>query len=227
MLLGSFAITGIAVTFAREILFLAQGNLIAMILLSALASLIMGTGMPLIACYVFLAIVMAPALITAGLNTLAVHLFLMYCGTLAYITPPVAIASFPASVLSGAPAMKVAATACRLGGVIFILPFFFVLDPSLILEGGVGEILQSTGTALLGVFLIGSAFEGYMMGLGRLWPAWKIGYLFRSGLILSGVLLGLPGWRLDILGVILAALILSPLLFRAIFRFGRREVLTG
>jgi len=225
MLLGSFAITGVALTFARELLMLAGGNTAFMLILGAVAAFILGMGMTTTACYVFLAIVLAPALVMAGLNMLAVHLFVLYCGILSYIIPPVATSSFPAGVIAGAPPIKVAATACRLGGVIFVLPFFFVLDPSLVLQGEAWATLHAISTTLLGVFLIGSAFEGYMAGIGELWPGRTYGYLLRAGLIVSGVLLGLKGWTMDISGLAIAFVILSPMLLKLVLRFRSREML--
>lgn len=225
MLLGSFAITGVAQVFASEVLHLAGGNLIFMLILGAVAALIMGMGMPSIAAYIFLAIVVAPALVMSGINILAAHLFIMYCGILAYITPPVAVAAFPAGIIAEAPPMKVAATAVRLGGVIFLLPFFFVLDPSLILEGGVGDIVLAFSTTTLGVFLIGAAFEGYFAGLGQLWSGKSYGYLLRAGLIISGILLGLnltqfdiPWWQTKLLGLVITGVILVPAFLMALRR---------
>ena len=221
MLLGSFSITGLAVTFARELLLLAGGSVPLMLILCAVASLIMGMAMTLIACYVFLAIVIAPALIQAGIDPMAAHLFVLYCGMLSYITPPVALCAFPAAAISGAPAMRVGLTAVRMGGAIYLLPFFFVLDPSLILHGGAGGILLAASSTFLAIFLIGSAFEGYLLGVGKLWPAkeggWSLGgyslhsYLLRGALIAAGFLLGLPWLPIKGLGLAIAAAILVPM----------------
>jgi TRAP transporter 4TM/12TM fusion protein len=214
MLVGSFAITGIAVSFAREAIILAGGNIASLLILGAITSLVLGMGMPVIACYVFLAIVLAPALVEVGLNQLAVHLFILYCGLWSFITPPVALASFPAGVISGSPSMKVALTACRLGGVIFILPFFFVLDPSLILQGDWGKVLHSIFTAFLAMFVMGSGFEGYMLGVGELWPRKISGYFYRAGLILAGALLMFPGSTTDVLGLAILLLIFLPIFLK-------------
>jgi len=214
MMVGTFAVTGIAVTFAREILSLAGGQLMPMLFLSGFAALIMGMGMPAIACYIFLAIVVAPGLVAAGVEELAAHLFILYCGVLSYITPPVAIAAFPAGIIAEAPPLRVATTACRLGGIKYFLPFLFVLDTALLLQGGVGDILKSFLTATLGVFIIGSALENYLIGIGRIFPNGTVGLLLRAGLIIGGTLLGLRGWRMDAGGLILVGVILSPKLVK-------------
>jgi TRAP transporter 4TM/12TM fusion protein len=203
-LMGSFSLTGIASTFSRELFMLAGGSIPLMLLLTAVASLIMGMGMTMIACYIFLALVVAPALVTAGLNEFAVHMFVLYCGMLSYITPPVALCAFTAAGIAKASPMSIAITACRLGGAIFILPFFFVIDPALLMQGGGWHVVYTFITASLGMCLLGSALEGYMLGAGDL-RLRKFGYVFRLALLLSGILLALPGWKSDAAGVAAAA----------------------
>jgi len=203
-LMGSFSLTGIASTFSRELFMLAGGSVPLMLLFTAVASLIMGMGMTMIACYIFLAIVVAPALVTAGLNEFAVHMFVLYCGMLSYVTPPVALCAFTAAGIAKAPPMKIAFTACRLGGAIFILPFFFVIDPALLMQAGAWQVATTSLTAALGMCLIGSALEGYMMGIGDLRP-WPFSFLFRGALLLSGILISLPGLVSDAAGLAAAA----------------------
>lgn len=203
-LMGSFSLTGIASTFSRELFMLAGGNIALMLLFTAVASLIMGMGMTMIACYIFLALVVAPALVTAGLNELAVHMFVLYCGMLSYVTPPVALCAFTAADIAKASPMKIALTACRLGGAIFILPFFFVIDPALLMQGGAWQVVQAFVSAALGMGLLGSALEGYLVGIGSL-RFGPLSYLVRVVLGLSGILLALPGWAFDSAGVAAAA----------------------
>lgn len=209
MLMGSFSLTGIAATFSRELFMLAGGNIILMLIFTALASLIMGMGMTAIACYIFLALVVAPALVSAGLNELAVHLFVLYCGMLSYITPPVALCAFTAANVAGAPPMKIAMIASRLGGAIYILPFFFVIDPGLLLHGPPGHIIQSVSTAVLAMIFIGSAMEGYLLGVGSLHNI-RLGFLLRIIMALSGIVLALPGWKWDMIGLVFGFLSVLP-----------------
>ena len=200
VLLGSFSLTGIASTFSRELFLLAGGSIPLMLIFTAGASLILGMGMTTIACYIFLALVVAPALVTAGLNELAVHLFVLYCGMLSYITPPVALCAFAAASIAQVSPMKIAAVACRLGGAIFVLPFFFVIDPVLVMQGEAMAVVQAFLSAALGMFLLGSALEGYMIGVGNL-RSGVDSYLFRSTFALSGIALALPGWKFDLIGL--------------------------
>lgn len=221
MLIGVFSLTGIGVTFAREFLNLAGGNLGYLLILAAVASLIMGMGMTMIACYIFLAIVMAPALVMAGVDPLSAHLFIMYVGMLSYITPPIAMCAFAAASIAKTSAMKIGLTAVRLGGAIYLLPFFFALDPALILRGETSAIALAIVSTSLGIFVISSALEGYMVGLGKLWSgvrgnAYQIAgypihsYVLRGILIAGGILLGLPWLPTKGVGLAIIAATLLP-----------------
>ena len=231
MLVGVFSLTGIGVSFARELMNFSGGNLGLLLILSAVAGLIMGMGMTLLAVYIFLAVVLAPALITAGIEPLSAHMFCLYVGMLSYITPPIAMAAFPAAVLANAPVMKVAVSAARLGACKYLLPFFFVLDPGLLLIGKPSSVLFSFASTMFGIFIIGSALEGYLLGLGNLWPGWgkwSIGgytyysYALRTILVCAGFLVGLPWLYIKAIGLAIIAVILLPLAFRKIWG-GRKE----
>jgi TRAP transporter 4TM/12TM fusion protein len=200
MIMGSLSLTGVAGSFARELVSFSGGNIVFMLLLGALASFILGMGMTITACYVFLALVLAPGLVQLGLNELAVHLFVMYWGMISFITPPVALAAFPAATIAQTSPMKVGLTASRLGGVIYLLPFIFVFNPALILQAGTGEVVQAVCSAALGIILIGSSFEGYLVGVGLL--RWG----FRIAFFLGGIALSVPEWKTDVFGLILAAI---------------------
>lgn len=206
LIIGGLSIVGVGSSIARELVLFAGGNLGFMLILGALASFILGMGMSVSACYVFLAIVLAPALVMVGLNEIAVHLFVMYYGMLSYITPPVAMATFPAATLSGSTPMKVAITATRLGGVLYILPFFFVLNPALVLQASIGEILVAVGFTLVATFLISGGLQGYLTGIGR------IRVPIRIPVVGSGILIGLPGWQIKTAGLAIAIVSLLPML---------------
>ncbi|MDH4265529.1 MAG: TRAP transporter permease [Deltaproteobacteria bacterium] len=199
MIMGSLSLTGVAGSFARELVSFSGGSMVFMLILGAAASFVLGMGMTITACYVFLALVLAPGLVQLGLNELAVHLFVMYWGMISFITPPVALAAFPAATIAQTSPMKVGITASRLGGVIYILPFIFVFNPALILQGSPGHVLQAVISTALGVILIGSTFEGYLVGVGRL--TWVYRVLF----FIAGVFLSVPEWKTDLLGLIIAS----------------------
>jgi TRAP transporter 4TM/12TM fusion protein len=220
MILGALALTGVAAAFAREIVALAGGQMVYMLIFGALASFVLGMGMTITACYVFLALVLVPALIAVGLNEMACHLFVMYWGMLSYITPPVALAAFPAAVIAGAKPFRVGLMAMKLGGVKYLIPFFFVFDPALVFQGTWTEILQAAVSTTLGVFFIGSVLEDYLYGVGRIHFQTRSGAFSAVALFVGGFILGLPGWNMDSLG---AAIALVGIFTMLITRGSREE----
>ncbi len=205
MILGALSLTGVAAAFAREIVALAGGGMIMMLIFGALASFVLGMGMTITACYVFLAMVLAPALVEIGLNVIAVHLYVMYWGMLSFITPPVALAAFPAAVIAGAKPVKVGFMAMKLGGVKYIVPLFFVLDPALVFQAPLADVAQAAISTTIGVILIASVLENYMVGVGNL-RLWKPDGMFTCGLMfVGGFIMGLPGWTADLIGAAIAA----------------------
>jgi TRAP-type uncharacterized transport system fused permease subunit len=149
-------------------------------------------GMTITACYIFLAIVLAPPLVAAGFDPVAVHLFMMYWGMVSFITPPVSLASFVAAGVAGASPLKVGLQSMRLGSTMYFVPFFFVLNPALILRGEPADIAIVVATAVLGIWFIASALEGYMIGFGRLGEGAK-GWAGRLLVLAGGLAMALPG----------------------------------
>ena len=141
-------------------------------------------GMTVSACYIFLAIILGPALIHAGLDPVASHLFILYWGMLSYITPPVALAAVAAAIIAEADTMKIGLRSMRLGLINFILPFIFVLNPALILDGTLTDIVLMVSSCLLAVWLMASAFEGYLYWVGIIgWPV-RVTLLVAAGFML-------------------------------------------
>lgn len=195
LVIGALSVTGVAHSFSRELVSYAEGNVILLLLIGALTSFILGMGMTAAACYIFLAIVLAPALTASGLNPLAVHLFVMYWGLVSFITPPVALGAITAASIAQADPVKTGFQAMRLGAVIYFIPFFFVFNPALVLQAPLAEIVFPLLTATVGVFLISGALEGYLQGLGSLKLFSRIWFL------VAGMLLAVPEWRTDLIGL--------------------------
>lgn len=204
IILASLSSTGLGLRFSGQVINLAGGNLAALAGLAALASFILGIGMTSIAIYVILAVLIAPGLIEMGVHILAAHLFIIFWGNVSFITPPVAIAAFAAAGIAGADPMKTGWQAVRLGIVSFLIPFIFIWDPSLILVGSPGDILLTGVTSVGGIALLASAIEGYLPGGAMRW-------FTRMVLLGSALLLLIPGWRTDIVGLVL---VLPTLLWR-------------
>lgn len=212
LIIAGLAMTGVAVSFSSELVNAVGGNTILLLLVGAFASFILGMGMTISACYIFLAVVLVPALLPSGFDVMALHFFVMYCGLWSFITPPVALGSFVAAGIAGADSWKTALESMRLGFVKYFIPFFFVYEPALILHGGDAvKTLQAVTTAFLGVFLIGSSIEGYIIGLRRL------GIIPRVLFFCGGFGLFMPGGLTDIGGFMISAVTFGSIfLYRAL-----------
>ncbi len=194
LLVGALSVTGLSGTIANDLIYLAGGNTLVLLMMGALTSFILGIGMTVTAAYIFLAVALAPALITGGgMDPLAVHLFILYWGMLSFITPPVALGAFAASTIAGSRPMETGLQAMRLGSVIYFIPFLFVLNPALIFQGSWSEVTIVIGQALLGVLLIAGAMQGYLLGIGDLSASRLLQWPIRLALIVGGLLLAIPG----------------------------------
>jgi TRAP transporter 4TM/12TM fusion protein len=227
LIIGSLSVTGLAGTLANDLVYLAGNNVYVLLVMGALTSFIFGMGMTITACYIFLAIVLAPPLVASGFDPVAVHLFMMYWGMVSFITPPVALASFVAAGLAGAAPLKVGLQSMRLGSTMYFVPFFFVLNPALIMRGEPMEIAIVVVTAFIGILLIASAIEGYLIGFGKL-GAHPAGWAARVLLLGGGLMMALPGGgdlglshlQLSLAGI---ALMLSALILARITRQSSRD----
>lgn len=188
LIVGALSLTGLSGTLVNELLFLAGGSTLILLLMGALTSFILGIGMTVTAAYIFLAIVLAPALIQGGLEPLSVHLFILYCGMLSFITPPVALGAFAAASIAGSKPMATGVKAMQFGVATYCIPFFFVLQPALILNGTPLEIVLAVAETLVGVWLIAAGVQGYLQFYGVVQ-----GVFPRFFLAISGLLVAVPG----------------------------------
>ena len=191
LIIGGLAVTGIAGTIANDLVYLAGENVLILLIMGALTSFILGIGMTVTAAYIFLAIVLVPALTNSGLDPLASHMFVMYWGMLSFITPPVALAAFAAASVANVSPMRAGFEAMRLGAIIYFVPFFFVFNPALLLQGSIIENIQAITTALIGVAVVSSALQGYLIGFGDLGTGIK-GLVVKLLIGFSGLTLALP-----------------------------------
>ena len=211
LIVGSLSLTGLSGTLVNDLLSMAGDDIGLLMLMGAVTSFVLGIGMTVTAAYIFLAVVLAPALVSQNLDPLSVHLFILYWAMLSYITPPVALGAYAAASIAEANPLKTGFAAMRLGSVIYIIPFIFVLDVAFILQGSWHQSAQVFAEAILGVWLICAGLQGYLAGLGRLDTT-----LVRALMSVGGLLIALPqlNWVLEqppsnlaglIAGVILAA----------------------
>ena len=209
LVVGGLSYTGVAGAFSRELLLYADGNTALMLLAGAVTSFVLGMGMTVTACYIFLSILLAPALIQAGLNPIASHLFILYWGMLSYITPPVALAAITAANIAGSKPMQTGFMAMRLGLPLFVLPFIFVYDPALIMEGTWINIIERVSLTLIAIWAVTSAFESWIYGIGR------VGWVSRIAFAAGGLLVIVPEATSSVLGgVILVAVIAANYMTR-------------
>jgi TRAP transporter 4TM/12TM fusion protein len=193
LLIGAFSMTGVISSLANDLLMIAGGSAILLLVMCAITSLILGLGLTTTACYIFLAILVAPALEKMGLNKMAVHMFIFYWGMLSSITPPVAIASFAAAGIAGAPAMKTGWESMWVGSIIYFIPFFFVLNPAFVMQGPILETIYLLVTAMIGTVFICGGIQGFQMGVGDLRRAGLLEWPLRVALVIGGFVLATPG----------------------------------
>lgn len=199
IVVGVFGLTGLGLKFSNVLVTIAGGNLFVLLLMTAVASIILGMGMSTLPVYLILATLVAPALIKMEIPPIAAHLFIFYYGIIAAITPPVAIAAYAGASIAKEDPIKVGITACRLGVGAYILPFMFVYGPALVLQGTGPEIAQSIVTAVIGIACLGMSFEGYVYGVGQ------VGRLSRVLLIAGALCLTISGTVTDLAGLALVA----------------------
>ena len=207
LIIGALSITGVANSFSRELVQYAGNNVFLLLVTGAITSFILGMGMTASACYIFVAITVAPALISLGLDPMAVHLYVFYWGLVSFITPPVALAAIAAASIAKADAMAVGFKAIRIGCLLFVLPMLFVLQPALILKGPLLQVLQVSATAIGAVLLLAAAFEGYFYRIGNL-PIWS-----RIVIGFAGFMMLIPETYTDLLGLTLGIATLTILVF--------------
>lgn len=196
---GVVMATGLAFRLSGILLELSQGITWLLLLLTMIASLIMGMGMPTTAAYMVLGIIVVPALIEMGILPLAAHLFVLYFGVISNITPPVALAAYAAAGLSGGNPNKTGFVAFNLALSGFILPFMFVYNNVLLMQGSALDIIKAFITSLIGVYCLSCAVERYFF-------KWKAGIFEVLLLLGAAILLIDPNIITDLIG---AAIILT------------------
>ena len=207
LIIGGLVMSGTAPAFTAAIINLGGESIVLVLLLGVASCYVLGMVGVGIGAYIFLAVTLAPALVEAiEVNVLAVHLFIVYYAMLGAITPPVALGSFVAASVAGSSPMKTAVQSMRLGIVIYMVPFFFLFNPSLILQGPILETLYLFSLCLLGIVFIAGGMEGYLVKVGKV-PLWA-----RPLLVVAGFLIALPGWMTSIIGAVLALLIIPIIL---------------
>ena len=216
VIIGAMSLTGVGTSLSRELVFAAGGDIYMILIFGALASLVLGVGMTVSACYIFLAIVLAPAIIEAGVTPIAAHLYVLYWGVLSFITPPVAIAAITASTISKSSALETGVLSMRLGSILFFLPILFVFDSAMLMNGSIIDIMISFMTAIFAIILISASFESYLYFFGL------INKFYRILVFISGFLILLPIFYTKIIGLIVFFISISLLI---IYKYKNKKIL--
>ena len=185
---SALTITGVTGSVTSGLIALGGENIYLIIMFGVLACFIMGMAGLAIVAYIFLAVTLAPAIIeVGGLNTIAVHFFIVYYAMLSGITPPVGAAAFLAATIAGARPMQTCFTAMRLGVVIYFVPLFFLFQPALVLQGDLTPLLYVLPSIVLGIILLSGGLEGFLLGVGH------VRRLLRVPLAIAGFAFSFPG----------------------------------
>ncbi|MCC7016337.1 MAG: TRAP transporter permease [Rhodospirillales bacterium] len=200
IIIGVVSGSGLGLTLSGALIDLSGGSTFALLVLTMIASLILGMGLSTVAAYIVLAVLAAPALAAGGVDPLAAHLFVLYFGVISVITPPVALAAYVAAGIAGDDPFKVGFAAFKLGIVAFLVPYYFVYGPELLMQGPWSDIAIACTTAIVGVFSLVIGLQGYSFR--------PCGLLARVVYIVAALLLIDPDPLTDFIG---AAIIVATL----------------
>jgi TRAP transporter 4TM/12TM fusion protein len=161
MVVGALSVSGISFGLTLQLIELSGNNLFVLLLLTAIISVILGMGMPTVSVYVLTATLLAPSLVKLGVTPMAAHMYVMYFGMLSMITPPVAVAAYAAANIAREPGWNTGWTAVAVGWSTFFIPFLFVVEPALLMEGPAYWIAWQFARNMLGIWVGTAAIVGF------------------------------------------------------------------
>ena len=218
IVIGCVTITGLGIVFTQVVVALAQDSLLLALILTALAGIVLGMGMPTTPAYIMMVALLVPAVIKLGAVTPAAHMFAFYFAILSAITPPVALAVFAAASLAKADMWQTGFAAMRAAAPAYIVPFMFVYEPLLLLivkDWGSewAFVVWSVITASVGVVCLAASLFGWLFAYALAWQ--------RVLLFIAALCLIKPGLITDAIGLVLLGLVSAAQLL------ARRRALTG
>ena len=194
-MMASVSLSAIALSLSNNIVEIAGGNLLFLLFLAAVASFVLGLGLASIPCYIFVSIMVAPALEKIGIPQIVAHLFVFWWAVASFITPPVGISFFVSAAIARADVMKTGWLATYFGIANYVIPFAFVYNPGLLLMGSPVEIALSIVIGLIGITAIAAGFQGYFLSLAGLWQR----VLFTVG----GLIILYPNWWIRFIALVI------------------------
>ena len=209
IIIGIVTLTGIGLKFGAGLISISHGIVFITLFLTMISSIILGMGAPTTANYLITSTITAGAIIGLGIEPLAAHMFAFYFGIIADVTPPVALAAIAGAAIAKAKPIRTAFQATKLAVGAFIIPYMFVFNPQMLMIGAsAGKVIWIVFTALIGMFGVSSALEGYTFR--------KSSVAERALFLVGGLLCIIPEGRTDLVGlVIIAALVAFQLIFNA------------
>jgi TRAP transporter 4TM/12TM fusion protein len=201
IVIGIIALTGLGITFTQAVVNVANESLALALVLTMVAGIILGMGMPTTPAYIVMVSLLVPALIRLGVVAPAAHMFAFYFAILSAITPPVALAVFAAAGLAKSELWSSGWAAVKIGAAGFIVPFMFVHEPALLMIGAWPGVLHAALTATAGCLLLAAGLHGYLFVPVTPWQ--------RAALIGAALALIKPGVVTDLAGAGLAAVVIA------------------
>ena len=199
IIIGAFTATGLNLRFSTLLIELAGGSLFILLILSAIGAIILGMGLPTTPAYILMAVLAAPAITQMGVPAIAAHMFVFYFAVMAPITPPVGIGFYVSAGIAQSAPLKTGFAAWKVAIPGFILPFVWIYNPGLILQGSFLQCIVPIITSTIGIIALSVGVEGYMKR--------KLTAVERIIAIAAAVLLIIPESITDIVGIVLAVFI--------------------
>ena len=220
IIIGSVFVSGLGLKFTQSVIDLSGGVLFILLCLTAISAIILGMGMTTTAVYITVAALIVPSLIESGIMPIAAHMFAFYFGVVSTITPPVALASFAGAAIAKSPPMSTAIESSKVGIAKYIVPFAFVYNPSLLMEGPIIWSFYSLISVLLAYWLMTLGLEGWFNGKLNAFKR-ALTLLGSVGLLIPPLenIYGIDGFYYNSFGILIL-LIIYFLQDKLNFRFG-------
>lgn len=201
IVVGVVTLTGLGSKLSTMLVDASGGSLLLLLFLSMIVNIIMGMGLPTSVVYILLATLVAPAMINLGVDPLIAHMFIFFYGSISMITPPVAMAAYAAAAVADTPVWTTGWTAFKIALPIFLVPYFMVYNPSLILQGSIGLIAWTIVTTAFGCIIFAAGSMGYFLR--------KTNWVERTLLMIAGMGVIIPETISTIVGIIIAVIIFA------------------
>jgi TRAP transporter 4TM/12TM fusion protein len=206
IVIGVITLTGLGIDFTSLVIAAAQNTMILALILTMMAGIVLGMGMPTTPAYIVQVALLVPALVKLGVVLEAAHMFVFYFAILSAITPPVAMAVYAANGISQAGLWHTGLAAVKLGATGYIVPFMFVFGPSILMIGNWSTIALTAATSIVGVACLSGGLFGYFLTIATIWE--------RVVLVAAAITLIKPGITTDVIGIAAVAVVVASQFWR-------------